>query len=423
MHRFIKFYFIVIAIVLLIDFYAFQAVRSALRSFSAAGKWAAYTGYWLFTFITVGIFTSAFIIPFEKWTPEIRMYLISLVMLIYLAKIIIIPILLLEDTGRLLRWITGLFAPPASENQVGASPISRSKFIGQLALITGGVPLAMGIHGMLRNAYNYKIHRVRVGLPHLPDSFKGMKIVQISDIHSGSFVSKASVEKGVEMVNREKPDIVFFTGDLVNYRAEEMLPFIDVFNQIQAKEGVFSIFGNHDYADYIRWSPGQEEEGKAQNRRQLIEIHQKLGWNLLLNENRILRRGNDTLAIIGSENWSSRGFRTYGDMTKACQGCEDATVKLLLTHDPSHWDGEILKKYPDIDITFSGHTHGAQFGVEIPGWFKWSPSQYLYKHWAGLYQEGRQYLYVNRGFGFIGFHGRIGILPEITVMELLKKQA
>jgi len=347
------------------------------------------------------------------------MYLISFIMIIYLAKFFIIPILLAEDGSRLLRWLAHLFSSGTNAGST-AGGISRSKFIGQAAMAVGGVPLALGIHGMLRNAYNYKLHHHRIALPNLPESFNGLKIVQISDIHSGSFVSRSSVEKGVEMVNRQNPDIVLFTGDLVNYRASEMLPFIDVFNKIEAKEGVFSILGNHDYADYIRWSPGEEERGHLENRKQIKEIHQSLGWNLLLNENRVLRRGNDSLAIIGSENWSTRGFKTYGDMSKAYRGCEEANVKLLLSHDPSHWDGEILKKYPDIDITFCGHTHGAQFGVEIPGWLKWSPSQYLYKHWAGLYQEGRQYLYVNRGFGFIGYHGRIGILPEITVMELVR---
>ena len=419
MTRFIKFYFIVTGVVLLIDFYAFQAVRSGTRDFSTNGKWAVYLLYWSFTLLTVGAFTSAFAVPFEKWTPEVRMYLISVIMLVYLAKLFIIPIMLLEDITRILRWIVNLFVTAASEGS-GVRTISRSKFIGQLAMVLGGVPLALGIHGMLRNAYNYKIHRVKIALPHLPDSFNGLKIVQISDIHSGSFVSHGAVERGIEMVISENPDIIFFTGDLVNYRANEMLPFVDVFKKISAKEGVFAIFGNHDYADYIRWSPGEEERGHAENRKLMKEIHRSLGWDLLLNENRMIRRGSDSLAIIGSENWSTRGFRTYGDMTKAYPGCESANVKLLLSHDPSHWDGEILKKYPDIDITFSGHTHGAQCGVEIPGWLKWSPSQYLYKNWAGLYQEGKQYLYVNRGFGFLGFHGRIGILPEITVMELVK---
>jgi len=419
MTRFIIFYCIITSVVLLIDFYAFQAVKSSTRDFTTTTRWTSYLLYWTLTFVTIGTFTLAFLVPFERWSPEVRMYLISFIMIIYLAKFFIIPILLAEDGSRLLRWLAHLFSSGTNAGST-AGGISRSKFIGQAAMAVGGVPLALGIHGMLRNAYNYKLHHHRIALPNLPESFNGLKIVQISDIHSGSFVSRSSVEKGVEMVNRQNPDIVLFTGDLVNYRASEMLPFIDVFNKIEAKEGVFSILGNHDYADYIRWSPGEEERGHLENRKQIKEIHQSLGWNLLLNENRVLRRGNDSLAIIGSENWSTRGFKTYGDMSKAYRGCEEANVKLLLSHDPSHWDGEILKKYPDIDITFCGHTHGAQFGVEIPGWLKWSPSQYLYKHWAGLYQEGRQYLYVNRGFGFIGYHGRIGILPEITVMELVR---
>lgn len=420
MLRFLIFYSIVTALVLLIDVYAYQAVRSASSEMAPTAKRAVRIVYWSLTLITLASLTSVLFFPFDQWPVALRMYLFSFIMIIYLAKIFILPFVIFDDVLRGISWITRFF----TDKPAGGSalpPISRSKFLGQLAMVAGGVPLALGINGILRNAYRYQIHRTKVVLPYLPDSFNGLKIIQISDIHSGSFVSRSQVEKGIEMINKENADLVFFTGDLVNYRAEEMLSFTDVFEKIRAKEGVFSIFGNHDYADYVRWAPGEEESGKAANRKLLSEIHKGMGWNLLLNENHILRRGDDTLAIIGSENWSNHGrFHTYGDMEKACVGCEAADVKLLLSHDPSHWEGEILKKYPDIDIQFAGHTHGAQFGVEIPGFVKWSPSQYLYKQWAGLYRQGKQYLYVNRGFGFIGFHGRIGILPEITVMELVK---
>lgn len=427
MKRFLIFYFIVTGILLLIDYYVFQGIKSATRDWSLNAKRNLSIIYWSVTVISLLAFLAVFFFPFEKWPRPLRSYLFSSIMLIYSTKLIMIPLLFADDVTRIARWVMSLFGEKNQEYG-GFASISRSKFLSQAAMLMGGVPLALGIHGMLRNAYNYKIHRVKVTLPHLPDAFNGLKIVQISDIHSGSFAARSPVEKGIELINAENPDLVFFTGDIVNYHADEMLEFTDVFNKIQAKEGVYSVFGNHDYADYIRYSSKDEMDiGKLSNREKMINIHRNMGWNLLLNENKILSRGDSTLAIIGSENWSANfRFKTYGDLEKACNGCETADVKLLLSHDPTHWDAEVTQKFPQIDVTFSGHTHGAQLGVEIPGFLKWSPAQYLYKQWAGLYENvhqetgKNQFLYVNRGFGFIGFHGRIGIMPEITVMELVK---
>ncbi len=412
---------IVSAALLLIDFYSYQAVRSAVASSSEGVRKISRLLFWGFTAFSLLTFFAAFIWQFETWPRPLRAYLFSTIMIVILGKLLIIAVLFAEDVTRAVRWIAELVSG-GQQASSGMPSISRSKFLGQVAVALGGIPIALGIHGMVKNAYNYKIHRERIALPNLPESFNGLKIVQISDIHSGSFVSGSPVEKGVEMILNEKPDLVFFTGDMVNYLANEMEEFADVFRRVKAKEGVFSIFGNHDYADYVRF-PGNEARiaGKKANRQRMIEMHRSLGWDILLNENRILRRGNDSLAVIGCENWSARrSFHTYGDMAQAYRGAEKADVRILLSHDPTHWDAEIRKKYGDIDITFSGHTHGAQFGVEIPGYVKWSPVKYLYKQWAGLYQEGKQYLYVNRGFGFIGYHGRIGILPEITVVELVK---
>lgn len=421
MERVIVFVSIVTAVLLLIDTYTYEAVRSATAEFSPAVRKVLRAAFWTFTVLSLLAFFTPFFYEFEKWPRPLRSHVFSVIMIVYLGKLFIIPILFAEDITRGLRWITQLVFSQPDPNP-GVPAISRSKFIGQVAMAVGGIPLALGIHGMLKNAYNYKVHRHRIVLPHLPHAFEGLKIVQISDIHSGSFSARGPVEKGVDMVLNENPDIVLFTGDLVNYLANEMDDFIDVFNRIKAREGVFSIFGNHDYADYVRFNNNEERiAGKAANRQRMIEVHHALGWDVLLNENRILRRGNDTLAIIGSENWSSQlRFPTYGNLAQAYRGCETADVKILLSHDPTHWDGEVLKKYPGIDLTFSGHTHGAQCGIEIPGYIRWSPVQYLYKHWAGLYRAGSQYLYVNRGFGFIGYHGRIGILPEITVVELVR---
>jgi len=243
-----------------------------------------------------------------------------------------------------------------------------------------------------------------------------MRIAQISDVHSGSFDNPEAVSEGVAAIMREKPDLILFTGDLVNDRAEEIVPYKEVFNKLSAPLGVFSVLGNHDYGDYVHWS---SEEEKRENLDQLKQHHAEMGWRLLVNEHVLLERNQQQIALIGIENWGARGFTKYGDMKKAVDGLagKEIPAKILMSHDPSHWDAEVRKEYKDIDLTLAGHTHGMQFGIEIPG-LKWSPVQYIYNRWAGLYREQDQYLYVNRGYGFIGYQGRLGILPEITLIEL-----
>jgi predicted MPP superfamily phosphohydrolase len=282
------------------------------------------------------------------------------------------------------------------------------------ALIAGTIPFGAMAYGVISGAHDYRVRRKTVVLPNLPKAFDGIRIGQLSDIHSGSFFNKVAVKGGVEMMLKERPDVIFFTGDLVNNQSSEVEEYIDVFNKLKAPLGVFSITGNHDYGDYHQWD---SVEAKRKNFLELIEAHRLLGFDLLLNEHRFLEMGADKLAILGIENWGGGRFSKYGKLDKAYAGTEDAPVKLLLSHDPSHWDAQVRPDYPDIDIAFAGHTHGFQFGVEI-GNFKWSPSQYAYKQWAGLYQEGEQYLYVNRGFGFLGYPGRIGMPPELTILEL-----
>lgn len=241
--------------------------------------------------------------------------------------------------------------------------------------------------------------------------------MQISDIHSGSFASREPLLKALKIIKEQNADVIFFTGDLVNNLSLETDDYVDIFKEIKAPMGVFSTLGNHDYGDYMQWNSKEE---KIKNLDRLKSVHAQSGWKLLMNEHQVLQRGEDKIAVIGIENWGAHmHFPKYGDMKKAYSGAEQYPVKLLLSHDPSHWDAQVRKEYGDIDITFSGHTHGFQFGIEIPG-FRWSPSQYVYKQWAGLYNEGKQYLYVNRGLGFLGYPGRVGILPEITVMELRK---
>jgi hypothetical protein len=265
------------------------------------------------------------------------------------------------------------------------------------------------------NKYNYKVKKLRLQYANLPSSFKGLKIIQISDIHSGSFTNKEAVRKGVERVLSLNPDLILFTGDLVNNESGEMADYIDVFNELRAPMGVFSILGNHDYGDYAHWP---SLEAKRQNLEKLKQVHGQLGWRLLLDEHVPLEREGQQIALIGIQNWSAlKRFPKYGNLPKAYAGAENYPFKILMSHDPTHWDAEVRPRYGDIDLTLSGHTHGMQFGVEIPG-FRWSPVEYVYRQWAGLYEEGRQKLYVNRGYGFIGYPGRVGILPEITLIEL-----
>jgi predicted MPP superfamily phosphohydrolase len=275
------------------------------------------------------------------------------------------------------------------------------------------------MYGVVKSAFDYNLIRVKLKTPNLPEAFNGLRIVQISDIHSGSFISDGPLRSAVKMINDQNPDIVFFTGDLVNELAAEALPYIDVLKQIRAKYGVYSILGNHDYGDYF-YQKG-DLEGRANNKAQMIDIHHQMGWDILLNENRVIEKDNQKISVIGVENWGSAArFQKYGDVTAARQLEKDCDFKILLSHDPSHWDAKVRKEHSDIDLTLSGHTHGFQMGVEIPGYIKWSPSQYLFEEWAGLYQKDSQWIYVNRGLGFIGYPGRLGILPEITVIELEK---
>jgi len=293
---------------------------------------------------------------------------------------------------------------------------SRRQFLKKSAIVASVIPFGTLMYGVLKTAFDFKIRKQNLQIPNLPNSFKGLKIVQISDIHSGSFLTNDPLEKAVQLINDQKPDLVFFTGDLVNEITEEAIPFIDTLKQISAPLGVFSILGNHDYGDYF-YQKG-DNKGREHNYELMQKVHKKMGWKLLLNEHQIIEKNNERLAIIGVENWGSEArFQKYGDINKAKDGCLKEDVKLLLTHDPSHWEAHVLPQHKDIAVTFSGHTHGMQFGVEIPG-FKWSPSKYLYKKWAGLYRHNQQQIYVNRGLGFIGYPGRVGILPEITVFEL-----
>lgn len=340
-------------------------------------------------------------------------YAVSVVLILIFAKIIGSLFLVVEDLYRGFNFLLSLVRDKASFD------LSRKAFLSKGAVVLAALPFTSLIYGMVKGAFNYQVRRVTLNLKNLPDAFDGMKILQISDLHTGSFAFKEPLQRAVEMIKKEAADIAFFTGDLVNNKADEAFPFKDILSQITAPKGVYSVIGNHDYGDYIHW---MTPEAKEENFKRLTKFHKELGWNLLMNENVILEEKGQKLAIIGVENWgASMRFPRKGDLVKAKQGTEDVPVKLLLSHDPSHWDAQIRKDHQDIDVTFSGHTHGFQFGIEIPG-FKWSPVQYVYKQWAGLYEEGMQKLYVNRGIGFLGYLGRVGISPEITVFHLKKEK-
>ena len=319
------------------------------------------------------------------------------------AKIPVIAVLFIDDIIRVFNWSMNADA-------------GRSKFLIKAGLILGSLPLISLVYGLFRNPYRYKLYTAKVPIKGLPSALDGLRIVQISDIHSGSFTFKEPIKNAIEIINQQKADLVFFTGDLVNSVASEMESYVDIFDKISSKYGIYSILGNHDYGDYHRWN---SMAAKLANMDLLKDIHKRLGWQLLLNEHKVLNIEGASVGIIGVENISGKlHFKVYGDLSKANQHCPDCDVKILLSHDPSHWDKEVTKDYKDIDLTLSGHTHGMQFGIEIPGWIKFSPIQFVYKKWAGLYKEGNQYLYVNRGLGFLGYPGRVGILPEITLLEL-----
>lgn len=407
--------FIIGLLLLLVDWYFYQAIITVLKESSAFRKSASAYIYWGFTIFTFLLFLAPSFISLADWPKYTRVYLFALVIMVAVSKIIGSLFLATDDIIRLFRWIGSYFTAKTEIVVENAHSISRLKFLSQIALGMTALPLAGFIYGMVRGAFDYKVHPIKVTLPNLPSAFNGLKIIQISDIHSGSFVSTSHLEEAVKIIEREKPDLIFFTGDLVNDRASETDLYIEVLSKIKAPLGVFSTLGNHDYGDYVSWS---SPEAKAENLNNLKNVHAQVGWKLLMNEHIPIKMGEDEIAIIGIENWGgSFHFPKYGDLKKAHSGTEKYPVKLLLSHDPSHWDIQVKEDFKDIDITFSGHTHGGQFGIEIPG-FRWSPSQYAYKQWAGLYSHQDQHLYVNRGLGFLGYPGRVGISPEITVMEL-----
>lgn len=403
------------AVVALAEYYSFIVVRMALRSAPNLLRnilTAVYVAVDILCWAGFFILRSGML----KLPNTIKAIYIAMAIGLLVSKALILVVMLGDDIRRFVLWaIEKIKQDPPLPDAVPTG-ISRSTFLSRVALALGAGAVVGFVHG-IANRYRYQVKRVKISFPNLPAAFAGLKIVQISDIHSGSFDNPEAVNKGIQMALDLQPDIIFFTGDLVNDRSSEVGEYKPILSRLKAPLGVYSILGNHDYGDYVSWP---SEEAKKNNLDLLKKIHADMGWRLMMNEHIILERAHERIAIVGIENWGAKAhFPKYGSMKNAYEGLPEKNIpfKILLSHDPSHWNAQVRPEYPDVDLTLSGHTHGMQFGIEIP-WLKWSPIQYIYKQWAGLYREGRQYLYVNRGFGFLGYQGRFGILPEITLLEL-----
>ena len=405
-----------VLLLILIDIYIYTSIYRTTRNFRPLFRNLIRGGIVALTLLALyGVIWYNFTDPYYK-AMSIRQWIITVVFIIYGSKLLTILVIFVDDVQiNVRRFIR--FLKTRSGKRIPGKPITRSEFFDKAAIAAGFVPFASMVTGILSGATDYRVFRKTIHLPNLPKSFDGIRIAQFSDTHAGTFFNKTGVTGGVEMLMREKADVILFTGDLVNYQTDEVDDYISIFNKVKAPLGVFSTTGNHDYGNYRKWS---DEQAKKKNFADMLTAHRLLGYDLLMNEHRLIEVGGEQIAIIGVENWGvgpAHRFPKYGKLAEAYKGTEHLPVRILLSHDPSHWDAQIRPEFPDIDITFAGHTHGFQMGIEL-GDFRWSPSQYVYKQWAGLYQQGEQYLYVNRGYGCIGYPGRVGMPPELTVIEL-----
>ncbi|TDQ06600.1 metallophosphoesterase [Pedobacter metabolipauper] len=397
------------------DYYCYRAILAVFKTWKPTTRKVFTIIWWTYTvLLVIAVFASIY----ANLYLSLRSIILVAFFLTVACKMVLLPFLLIDDLRRLVIRLIRASKPKeaARDNPIAVGePISRSSFLIKAGLVTAAVPLTSLTWGIAAGAYDYKVKRRTLVLPNLPASFEGIRLGQISDIHSGSFYNQKAVRGGVELLMAEKPDLIFFTGDIVNNLANEMRDYQDIFSKVKAPLGVYSTLGNHDYGEYHFGL--EPSAAKAKNLQDVIKTHQIMGWDLLMNEHRRLKVNGEEIGILGIENWGMGRFPKYGRMDLATKDTDDLPVKLLLSHDPSHWRGEVLEKYPQIDAMFSGHTHGMQFGVRTAH-FQWSPVQYIYKEWAGLYTEKNQQLYVNVGYGFLGYPGRVGILPEITIFEL-----
>ena len=410
-------WWIIALVIFLLDFYVFQALKTVSQQGSERARQVIYMSYWVVSFLTIATMLSFPYIQFLQTSKMFRNYVFAILIGLFLAKLIGSLFFVADDVRRGALLLMNKIFPLSGAQYMGpeGQGIPRSTFLSWLGLGLGGTLFGTLLFGF-GNKYNYQVKKIKLKFNNIPDAFKGMRMVHISDIHSGSFQDIRAVNKGIDLILKQQPDIIVFTGDLVNDRATEMEPYQNSFARLTAPMGVFSTLGNHDYGDYVQWPSAQ---AKIDNLEALKKVHANMGWRLLMNEHVVLEKKGEKIALLGIENWGAKArFPKYGKMDLAYPGTENIPFKILLSHDPSHWDAQILPEYSGIDLMLSGHTHGMQFGLENP-YFKWSPVQWMYKQWAGLYEQGNQKLYVNRGYGFIGYPGRVGILPEITVIEFV----
>ncbi|MFX0555491.1 metallophosphoesterase [Maribacter sp. CXY002] len=393
-----------------LSFYVLQALKTVWRQ----PIW--YYVYMLLAFLVMANFIYQFTVGEEagRVLSRPKSFAFGFLLTILTFKIITIFFLFSEDIFRVL---SGGYEKVFGTTKVFSLP-ERRRFLSLLALGIAAVPFGALLYGMYRGKYNFKVLKYKLEFEDLPEAFDGYQITQISDIHSGSFDNKEKIAYAVDLVNKQKSNAILFTGDMVNNKTEEMLPWADLFGTLKASDGKYSVLGNHDYGDYIEW---ETEELKSQNLEDLKALQKQMGFDLLLNEHRYLQKGDSKIALVGVENWGRGGFKKAGDLKKAISKISMDDFTILMSHDPSHWEDEVLQDDKHFHLTLSGHTHGMQFGIEIPGWIKWSPVKWRYKYWAGVYKELGQYINVNRGFGFLGYPGRVGIWPEITVITLKKK--
>lgn len=401
-------WFITIAILLVFQWYSFQGLKTVTPN-----KWI-WISYILIVVLVIGNLLLHTLYLERSPTTEPRlMYAIGFFIALFVFQTVISLVLLTEDVFRV---------PQALYNYVTKIPgemkfmPTRRSFISKIALGLASIPLTSLLYGMYRGKYNFKVLHYELEYDDLPEAFDGFTITQISDIHSGSFDNVEKVNYGIDLINKQQSDVVLFTGDLVNNTSKEVLPWIPHFSKISAPHGVYSVLGNHDYGDYMRWDSPEE---KVKNIEDLYQAQKDMGWELLLNESRFIEKEGQRLAIVGVENWGN-GFKQAGDLDQALKDVAKEDFKILMSHDPSHWEAKVIPHPFRIHLTLSGHTHGMQFGIEIPGWFKWSPVKWRYKQWAGIYEQAKQRLNVNRGFGYLAYPGRVGMWPEISVFTLKK---
>ena len=400
--------FIIIYITL--GIYTLQAIKAATRY-----PWVYYA-YMVLSLFVIGNFIYQFTMGDEpgRVLSVAKSYAFGLLLAMLTFMSITIVFLFSED---IFRFLTASYHKIFGGTKEFSLP-QRRRFLSTIAMGIAALPFSALLYGMVKGKYNFRVLKYDLEFDDLPQSFDGYRITQISDVHSGSFDNREKIEYAIDLINKQKSDVLLFTGDMVNNMAEEMLPWKGLFSTLRAKDGKFSVLGNHDYGDYVSW---ETEEAKRNNLTDLKNIQKEMGFDLLLNDSRYLQKGDDRIALIGVENWGRGGFKKAGDLKKAVSNIDKDDFKILMSHDPSHWEDQVLKDDYHYHLTLSGHTHGMQFGIEIPGWIKWSPARWRYKYWAGVYEEMGQMINVNRGFGFLGYPGRVGIWPEITVITLKKR--